>query len=139
MKRLRTMAELRSAPLPSSETLRTLAESLADFSASAIDRACVALESTEPPPYVPRWPSLEALKDACRKAAQASVATSPYCGRCRYGRIRLGAEVVRCQCVCAHCDGLGVVLVKANGEPWDMRTDAGTPRFGRVCECRRAA
>lgn len=98
------------------------------FTRHEIETACAQLEITEPAPYAPRMPSLAELLAACRNAKAQRVSPSRFCGRCWNGHIRLGGEVVMCECCCRECGGSGYIFSVREGAT-----------FARLCECRKRA
>lgn len=128
------MAELRGATLPSAAALNGLAAAVEGFSQAVIDKACSELTRTAFEPYAPRVVTELELLESCRKAS-TTVKRSKYCGRCTDGRKRVGGEVVVCECVCPHCEGTGVVFVKANGHPYNPKTDWKEVALGKRCPC----
>ena len=121
MKRLKLVAEVIGAPVPSAEALKRLASAIKGFSEELIDRACYQFEGAPQGEYK-RLPTPAELTKACQEAAARTtqVAQTRWCGRCELGHIRgSDREIHRCECNCEMCDNSGFVA--------EMQAVAGMP------------
>ena len=72
------------------------------------------------------FPTTGDIAERCREEAKKKPVKSKFCGRCMDGYVRLGREVVMCECCCKQCGGIGFTFLERNGE-----------RFARPCDvCR---
>lgn len=113
-RRILTMAELRGAPVPSSDAQIAYASALSGFSEATIEAACQRVENTVRGDYEPAMPPLAKLEEVCREITKARQAVTRWCGRCTLGCIRGSDNVIRrCECSCTLCENSGwIVKVK---------------------------